>query len=131
MQSEPEYSYVQHMDALHGSCELIDVAALVRACEDEWYNQTLCRVNESVVRLGVLRGEYHWHKHDEDDEFFFVLSGRLDIELEGGRSITLNKDQGYVVPQGMMHRPIAATRTVVLMVETAAIDPKGTVAGDA
>jgi len=82
-------------------------------------------VNESVVRLGVLHGEYHWHKHDEDDEFFFVISGGLEIEIEGGGPVKLGEQEGYVVPRGMMHRPIASKRTAVLMIETADIDPKG------
>lgn len=123
--SEEKYPYVNHMNILHGSCDLIDVAELVRQCTDRWYNQTLCQVNESVVRLGVLHGEYHWHKHDADDEFFFVLSGHLEIELEGGGSIDLFEHQGCVVPRGMVHRPIAASKTVVLMVETAGIVPTG------
>jgi mannose-6-phosphate isomerase-like protein (cupin superfamily) len=125
MSNPHEYNYVQHMNILHGSCELIDVPQLVRDCTEPWYNQTLCKVNESVVRLGVLHGEYHWHKHDEDDEFFFVLSGGLDIEIEGGDTVTIGQHEGYVVPKGMMHRPLAPQKTVVLMVETASIDPKG------
>jgi len=57
---------------LHKSLEVIDEKALADACEFTWYNQTLCKVNDSVVRLGVVQGEYHWHKHDEDDEFFML-----------------------------------------------------------
>ena len=125
MNDTPDHTYVQHMNTLHGSCEIINVPELVRACTDKWYNQTLCQVNASVVRLGVFHGEYHWHRHDADDEFFFVLSGRLEIELEGGGSVELGEQQGYVVPKGMLHRPIAAEKTVVLMVETADIDPLG------
>lgn len=128
MSKEPEYPYVNHMNILHGPCELIDVGKLVEQCTDRWYNQTLCQVNESVVRLGVLHGEYHWHRHEQDDELFFVLSGRLEIELEGGSSVELAEQQGYVVPRGMMHRPVAESRTVVLMVETAGIVPTGTAA---
>ena len=126
MGNEPTGPYVNHMNILHGPCERIDVAKLVRECTDKWYNQTLCQVNESVVRLGVLHGEYHWHQHVEEDEFFFVVSGGLEIELEGGGSVELGEQQGYVVPHGMMHRPIARERTVVLMVETAGIVPTGT-----
>jgi mannose-6-phosphate isomerase-like protein (cupin superfamily) len=126
MSSEPDYPYANHMNILHGSCELIDVPKLVRECTDKWYNQTLCQVNESVVRLGVLHGEYHWHSHEEEDEFFLVVSGMLEIELEGGGSVKLGDQQGYVVPRGKKHRPIAETRTVVLMVETAGIVPTGT-----
>jgi len=126
MSSRPDHPYVQHMNILHGPCELIDVPKLVRACRDEWYNQSLCQVNDSVVRLGVLHGEYHWHKHDDEDEFFFVISGGLEIELEGGGSVELGEQQAYVVPRGMLHRPVAANRTVVLMVETDSIVPTGT-----
>ena len=126
MSSAPGHPYVNHMNILHSACELIDVPKIVRECTDKWYNQTLCQVNESVVRLGVLHGEYHWHKHEEEDEFFFVVSGRLEIELERGGSVVLDEQHGYVVPRGMMHRPIAENRTVVLMVETAGIVPTGT-----
>ena len=126
MSNEPKQDYVQHMNVLHGPCEVIDVPKLVRECTDAWYNQTLCQVNDAVVRLGILHGEYHWHKHDKEDEFFFVLSGGLEIEIEGADAVKLGPQEGYVVPRGMMHRPLAPEKTVVLMVETASIDPKGT-----
>jgi mannose-6-phosphate isomerase-like protein (cupin superfamily) len=86
---------------------------------DQWYNQTLCKVNDSVVRLGVLQGEYHWHKHNNDDEFFFVLSGKFIIDLED-RSVELVPNQGFVVPKGIMHCTRAPEKSVILMVETAA-----------
>jgi mannose-6-phosphate isomerase-like protein (cupin superfamily) len=81
-------------------------------------------VNESVIRLGVMQGEYHWHKHDNDDEFFFVLSGRFIIDLEG-HSIELLPNQGFTVPKGVLHCTRAPERSVILMVETAAIVPTG------
>jgi mannose-6-phosphate isomerase-like protein (cupin superfamily) len=96
----------------------------VEACTDQWYNQTLCQENDSVVRLGVMQGEYHWHKHDNDDEFFFVLSGKFIVDLEGG-SVTLSPQQGFVVPKGVVHRTRAPEKTVILMIETAAIVPTG------
>lgn len=89
-----------------------------------WYNETLCRVNDSVVRLGVLKGEYHWHKHEEEDEFFFVVEGELIIELED-RKITLRPAQAFTVPKRIRHRPVAPGRTIVLMVEQAGIQPTG------
>jgi len=122
--SAPTYPYVTHLDVRFPPLERIDVPALVRACTDQWYNQTLCRVNESVVRLGVVQGEYHWHKHDEDDEFFYVVEGRFLIDLPD-RMVELGPGQGVVVPKGTMHRPRAPERTVILMVETAAIVPTG------
>jgi len=117
--------YVNHMNILHDSLQLIDVQALVEKCTDEWYNQTLCQVNDSVVRLGILRGEYHWHKHDKEDEFFFTLEGKLIIDIEGSESIELHAYQGYVVPKGVVHRTRAPDKTVVLMIETAGIIPTG------
>jgi mannose-6-phosphate isomerase-like protein (cupin superfamily) len=113
------------MNILHGALELVDVDTLVAACTDTWYNQTLCRVNDSVVRLGILEGEYHWHKHDREDEFFFTLDGVLIIDIEGRESVELRRHQGYVVPRGVVHRTRAPEKTVVLMVETVDILPMG------
>jgi mannose-6-phosphate isomerase-like protein (cupin superfamily) len=116
--------YAVHLDIKFDALDLIDVPSLVEACTDQWYNQTLCKVNDSVVRLGVMQGEYHWHKHDDDDEFFFVLSGTFIIDLEG-RSVALSPRQGFVVPKGVIHRTRAPEKAVVLMVETATIVPTG------
>lgn len=117
--------YLNHMNVLYESLQLIDVPALVEKCTDIWHNQTLCQVNDSVVRLGILLGEYHWHKHDKDDEFFFVLEGKLIIDLEGSDPVELNPQQGYVVPKGVVHKPRAPLKTVVLMMETKGIIPTG------
>ena len=118
------FPYAVHLDIKFDALDLIDVPSLVEACTDQWYNQTLCKVNDSVVRLGVMQGEYHWHKHDNDDEFFFVLSGTFIIDLEG-RSVALSPRQGFVVPKGVIHRTRAPEKAVVLMVETATIVPTG------
>jgi mannose-6-phosphate isomerase-like protein (cupin superfamily) len=118
------YPYVTHLDVKFGALEVVDVPALVRACTDTWYNQTLCRVNDSVVRLGVVQGEYHWHKHDDLDEFFYVVEGRLFIDLEG-RTVDLGPGQAFVVPRGVLHKTRAPQRTVMLMVEGAGIVPTG------
>ncbi|MEO8589700.1 MAG: cupin domain-containing protein [Flavobacteriales bacterium] len=104
--------------------ERIDVPAVVAATQEKWANRTLTQVNDSVVRLGMLEGEFHWHKHDDDDEFFFVLEGQLLIDLED-RTIELNPQQGVTITKGVMHRPRAPKKTVVLMVETSAIKPTG------
>ena len=76
------------------------------------------------MRIGIVQGEYHWHKHDNDDEFFFVLEGRLLIDLED-RTIELAPSQGVTISKGVMHRPRAPQKTVMLMVETSAIQPTG------
>ncbi len=118
------FSYNTRLNVLHEPLEIIDVAGLVDACQDQWYNQTLCRVDESVVRLGVVQGEYHWHKHENEDEFFYVVSGRFLIDLED-RTVDLTPGKAFVVPKGVMHRPRATERTVILMVERAGIVPTG------
>ena len=97
---------------------------MIRECTYKWFNQTLTNVNESVVRIGIVEGEYHWHKHDNDDEFFFVLEGQLLIDLED-RTIELNPNQGVTITKGIMHRPRAPKKTVMLMVETSSIQPTG------
>ena len=120
-----DFPYETHLDIRFAPLEVVDVPALVAQVRHPWYNQTLCRVNDSVLRLGVFQpGEYHWHKHDADDEFFFVLEGRLIVDLEG-RSIELEPQEGFVVPKGVVHRTRAPERVVVLMAETAAIVPTG------
>jgi Cupin domain len=124
MSDAKEYPYATYLNEYFGALELVDVPALVSACTDRWYNQTLCRVNDSVVRLGIMQGEYHWHKHDDLDEFFFVLEGQFLIDLEG-RTVELMPRQGFVVPKGVVHRTRAPERAVILMVEGAGIVPTG------
>jgi len=119
-----DYPYATFLDIKFPALSVVDVPGLVGACTDRWYNQTLCKVNDSVVRLGVMQGEYHWHKHENDDEFFFVLDGHFIIDLEG-RSVDLQPREGFVVPKGVLHRTRAPDRAVILMVETAAIVPTG------
>jgi mannose-6-phosphate isomerase-like protein (cupin superfamily) len=122
--TEKSYPYATHLNVFYDQLEVVDVPSLVAACTDRWYNQTLCRVNDSVVRLGVVQGEYHWHKHDDEDEFFYVVEGLFLIDLEGS-TVELAPGQGFVVPKGVMHRPRAPERTVILMVEGAGIMPTG------
>ena len=116
--------YNMHMDVKFGGLELIDVNAIAAESKEKWFNQTLTKVNDSVVRIGVIEGEFHWHKHDNDDEFFYVTEGLLLIDLEG-RTVELKPGQGMTVPKGVLHRTRAPQRTVILMVETAGIDPTG------
>jgi dTDP-4-dehydrorhamnose 3,5-epimerase-like enzyme len=124
MSNDIDYPYATHLDVKFPPLELVDVPGLVEACTDPWYNQTLCQVNDAVVRLGVIQGEYHWHKHNDADEFFFVLEGQLLIDLEN-RTVDLHPRQGFVVPRGVVHRTRAPERTVILMVEPATIIPTG------
>jgi mannose-6-phosphate isomerase-like protein (cupin superfamily) len=120
----PAYPYETRLNIYYSPLEIIDEKKLAEECQFQWYNQTLCQVNSSVVRLGVFHGEYHWHKHDEEDEFFYVIDGQLLIDLDD-RTVSLNPRQGFVVPKRVLHRTRAPQRAVVLMVENAGIIPTG------
>jgi mannose-6-phosphate isomerase-like protein (cupin superfamily) len=122
--SVASFPYETRLNILHPPLEVIDEKAIADACEYKWFNQTLCQVNGSVVRMAVIEGEYHWHKHDDDDEFFYVVEGQLLIDLEG-RTVELGPRQGFVVPRTVLHRTRAPQRTVILMVENAGIIPTG------
>jgi mannose-6-phosphate isomerase-like protein (cupin superfamily) len=121
---EKEFDYVTKLDVKFDHLEKIDVPEMVRQCKDKWFNQTLTKVNDSVVRIGIVEGEYHWHKHDNDDEFFYVVEGQLLIDLED-RTIELNPGQAVTITKGVRHRPRAPKKTVMLMVETSSIQPTG------
>lgn len=116
--------YAMNMNTRFAPLELVDVQKLVDAVTDQWYNQTLCQVNDCVVRLGVMQGEFHWHKHDEEDEFFYVVEGRFIIDLED-RTVELTPRQGFTVPKGVLHKTRAPERTVILMIEGAGVVPTG------
>ena len=124
MSATQEFPYQTNLDVKFGPREKIDLPSEVAQVKHAWFNQTLCRVNDAVVRYAVVAGRYHWHKHDAEDEFFFVLSGRFIIEMRD-RTVELGPEQGYVVPRGVEHRPSAPEKTVLLMVEPATIVPTG------
>jgi len=121
---EQQFNYVTKLDIRFEHFQRIDVNQMVSECKDKWFNQTLTKVNDSVVRLGIVEGEYHWHKHDHDDEFFFVLEGQLLVDLEN-ETIELNPNQGVTISKGVMHRTRAPRKTVMLMVENSSIIPTG------
>lgn len=122
MNQQPDYNI--NLDIKYGYLELIDIPSIVAECTKKWFNQTLTQVNDSVIRIGIIEGEFHWHKHDADDEFFFVLEGKLLIDIEN-RTIELGPCQGVTIPKGVTHRPRAPWKTVILMVETSTIQPTG------
>jgi mannose-6-phosphate isomerase-like protein (cupin superfamily) len=122
--SEERQDYDIHLDDKYGKLALIDIAAEA-AAHAPWFNQTLTSVNDAVVRLGVIEGDFHWHKHDDTDEFFLVLEGRLLIDIEGSETVALEPHAGFTVPRGVVHRTRAPVRTAILMVEAAGVSPIG------
>jgi mannose-6-phosphate isomerase-like protein (cupin superfamily) len=122
MNSRPQYNI--DTEIAFGPLELIDIKGLQEACRTQWSNRSLCRVNDCVVRLGVIQGEFHWHTHEKEDEFFYVIEGALLIDLEG-RTVELSPQQGFTIPRGVMHRTRAPGRTVILMMEGSSVKPTG------
>ena len=123
MSEQQKYSI--HLEEKVGFLKLIDVPTLAAEVTQDWFNQTLCRVNDCVVRLGVFKkGEFHWHKHDKEDEFFFVIEGRFQIELQN-ESITLGRHQGFTIPKGVLHKTSALEPATILMMEAATVMPTG------
>jgi mannose-6-phosphate isomerase-like protein (cupin superfamily) len=117
--------YSINLDVKFGPLQLVDVTALASQVKEEWFNQTLTRVNDCVVRLGVFKkGEFHWHKHDTEDEFFFVLQGSFVVEYEKTR-IVLKPHQGFTVPRGVLHKTSVTEPAVILMMEAASVKPTG------
>ena len=116
--------YDIRLDDKYGSLTLIDLPAEI-AAHEPWFNQTLTTVNDAVVRLGIIEGDFHWHKHDDQDEFFLVLDGELLIDLEDRDTVVVGRHQGYTVPRGVLHRTRAPRRTAILMVEAAGVVPTG------
>ena len=116
--------YDIRLDNKYGSLALIDLPSEI-AAHEPWFNQTLTAVSGAVVRLGIVEGDFHWHKHDDEDEIFLVLDGELLIDLEDRDTVTLGHHQGYTVPSGVVHRTRAPRRTAVLMVEAAGVLPTG------
>ena len=116
--------YNTKLDIKYKHFEVIDIPKLVKEVKDTWFNQTLTQVNDSVVRVGIVEGEYHWHKHEHDDEFFFVLEGKLFVDLED-KTFELNPGQGVTVTKNVLHRTRAPQKTVMLMVENKGIIPTG------
>jgi mannose-6-phosphate isomerase-like protein (cupin superfamily) len=116
--------YSIHTDIKYKPLETVELGKLADECTEKWWNQSLCRVNDCVVRLGIFEGEFHWHKHDKEDEFFYVVEGELLVDLED-RTVTLAPRQGVVVPRGVMHRTRAEKRAVVMMIEAATVVPTG------
>jgi mannose-6-phosphate isomerase-like protein (cupin superfamily) len=118
-------NYSIHLDQKFGPLQLIDIDSFASSVTEDWYNQTLCQVNDCVIRLGVFKkGEFHWHKHEKEDEFFFVLKGRFRIDLEE-QMIELGPQQGFMVPKGVMHKTSVEEPTVILMTEAASVKPTG------
>lgn len=124
MDSNLEDKYSIDTEIKYNPLERINIPEIISKCSKKWQNFSLCKVNESVIRLGVIEGEFHWHKHDEEDEFFYVIEGKLLIDLED-QTIKLNPHDAFLVPKKVLHKTRAPVRTAILMVEGLNVKPAG------
>lgn len=122
MTGEDKYSI--NLDVKYNPLELIDIPHLIKESKKDWQNCSLSEVNDCVVRLGVIHGEFHWHTHEKEDEFFYVIDGLLHIDIEE-KAIDIRPGQGFMVPRGVRHRTRAQLRTSILMVEGKTVTPTG------
>lgn len=120
--------YAINMEEAAGFLKLIDISALVAANHEPWYCQNICRINDSSLRLGVFKGEFHFHHHDDEDELFYVVSGELLLDI-GSENVhityKLGPNEGLCVPKGTIHRTRALETTVVLMIAGADVVATG------
>lgn len=117
--------YDINMTPVYRPLQKIRIAEVKTLSDHHWFNRTLCTANDSAIRIGVLTGEFHWHAHEREDEFFLVLEGELEIEIENAEPVRLGPLEGVLVPRGVRHRPKAPHGVTVLMVEPATIVPTG------
>jgi mannose-6-phosphate isomerase-like protein (cupin superfamily) len=91
-----------------------------------WHPIEVARVNDQVVRMALCRGEYHWHKHTNEDELFYVLKGELIVQMKAPHSdITLGEGELVVVPKGVEHCPKSSVDTYILMFEPYELKSRG------
>ena len=88
-----------------------------------WSPVDVAYINDWVLRAAAVKGEFHWHKHD-DDEFFLIYKGKIVIDTEKG-PIELEEGEGTVIPKGLKHKPRAGERAVVLLLEPKRVNTKG------
>ncbi len=96
----------------------IDLRAALDGVTEHWSPRVVGRVNDQYVKVAKLLGQLVWHKHDDEDELFQVVSGRLRIQFEGGHETVLEEGQFCVVPRGTLHNPVADEECGIVLIET-------------
>jgi mannose-6-phosphate isomerase-like protein (cupin superfamily) len=108
----------------------IDVASELQQVEKHWTPRVIGRVNDQYIKVAKLLGELVWHAHDQEDEMFVVVSGRLRIQLEGEEEVVLEPGQFYVVPRGVRHNPVAEEEVEIVLIETVTTSHTGDVVSE-
>ena len=112
-----------------GSMEAVNLDAMLARFTEHWLPKRIARINDYDVRIVKVQGDFTWHKHDETDEFFLVLTGELTIQLRDG-DVVLAPRELFVVPRGVEHCPRADTETAVLLFEPSSVVNTGDAGGE-
>ncbi len=97
----------------------------IKEIDQPWSPVEVARANDQVVRMGLLRGEYHWHKHTNEDELFYVYKGKINIQLKDQEDIHLREGEMAVIPKGVEHCPKSVEPSYVLMFEPYVLKSRG------
>ena len=102
----------------------IDMADVIDSLSEPWSPVDIVYVNDQVLRVALFDGSYHWHKHDDEDELFFVYRGDIRIVMEN-ETVQLEEGQLCVIPRGVLHKPEADIPSVVLLFEPSKLKSVG------
>jgi mannose-6-phosphate isomerase-like protein (cupin superfamily) len=90
--------------------------AVAASLTELWSPRVVAEVDDAYIKVAKIKGSFVWHAHDNEDELFYILKGRLRIELESG-AVELNEGDTYVVPKGVRHNPVADDECHVMLIE--------------
>ena len=103
----------------------INLGDIIKKLDQAWSPLEVARVNDQVVRMSLVKGEYHWHKHTNEDELFYVYKGKIAIQLKDQKDIVLQKGEMVVIPKGVEHCPKSIEPSYVLVFEPYVLKSRG------
>ena len=96
--------------------EVVDPRLIARSLVDHWSPRIVGEIDDSFVKVAKVKGEFPWHSHEDEDEMFMVLDGKLSIHMED-RTVELTVGEVFVVPKGVRHHPVAKDECLILLIE--------------
>ncbi len=102
----------------------IDFREYIERLDEPWVALDIARVNDTSLRLAKIEGEYHWHVHPKEDEFFLVLRGEITVEFKE-KAVNLKEGEGILVPKGTPHRSKSKNPSVILIIEPTRTNTRG------
>jgi mannose-6-phosphate isomerase-like protein (cupin superfamily) len=102
------------MSSMASKISLKDIAS---SLTELWSPRIVAELDDSYVKVAKIHGTFVWHSHDDEDELFFILRGRLRIEIENEAAVELAEGEAFVVPKGVRHMPVASEECLVMLIE--------------